>query len=61
MPQRGNDHSTIREPTMLRGLIVIALVICAAIIITAGWFGKSDSRVTGTVAHVRTQSTTGSR
>ena len=45
----------------LRGFIAAGLVLCVAIIIAAGWLGKSDSPHGDEVAHVKAHSTTGSR
>lgn len=47
--------------TSLRSLIVAALVLCVAIIVVAGWLGKSDNPEQNSVAHMKTRSTTGSR
>ena len=46
--------------TALRSFIAAGLVFCVTIIIAAGWLGKSDNPG-GKVAHVKTNSTTGSR
>ena len=50
-----------RANSVLHGFTAAGLVICVAIIIAAGWLGKSDNRHDGEVAHVKERSTTGSR
>ena len=60
------DHMTKREKSpraisVLHAFTATGLVLCVAIIIAAGWLGKSDSRGGGEVAHVKERSTTGSR
>ena len=50
-----------RANSALRGFIAAGLVLCVAIIIAAGWLGKSDSPHGDEVAHVKAHSTTGSR
>jgi hypothetical protein len=49
-----------RANSALRSFIAAGLVFCVTIIIAAGWLGKSDNPG-GKVAHVKTNSTTGSR
>ena len=45
----------------LRSFIAAGLVLCVAIIIAAGWLGKSDSHRGDVVTDVKARSTTGSR
>ena len=47
--------------SILNGFTAAGLVVCIAIIIAAGWLGKSDSHRGGEVADVKARSTTGSR
>jgi len=47
--------------SVLNGFTAAGLVVCIAIIIAAGWLGKSDSHRGGEVADVKARSTTGSR
>ena len=60
------DHMTKREKgpraiSVLHAFTATGLVLCVAIIIAAGWLGKSDSPHGDEVAHVKAHSTTGSR
>jgi hypothetical protein len=50
-----------RANSVLHGFTAAGLVLCVAIIIAAGWLGKSDSDRGGEVADVKARSTTGSR
>jgi len=61
------DHMTKREKgpraiSVLHAFTATGLVLCVAIIIAAGWLGKSDDRHRGdAVTDVKARSTTGSR
>ena len=61
-----SDHMTKPEKgpranSALRSFIAAGLLLCAAIIIAAGWLGKSDSHHRSELAHVKAHSTTGIR
>jgi hypothetical protein len=60
------DHMTKREKgpraiSVLHAFTATGLVLCVAIIIAAGWLGKSDSHRGDVVTDVKARSTTGSR
>jgi hypothetical protein len=60
------DHMTKREKSpraisVLRAFTATGLVLCVAIIIAAGWLGRSDSHRGVEVTDVKARSTTGSR